>query len=90
MKRTHELIVLGIKVSNFALEVFDQFQRGKLHQEMLDSPFAVELTHLILLIGDLSIDVASQLKQELHQIHEFIFVLQELVETLFLSILLII
>lgn len=84
MKRSHELIVGVIEVSNLALEVLYQLQRWELHEEVLNAPFSVLFADLILAICHLSVDIAAQLQQKVYHTHELVLVLQKLIITPFL------
>ena len=84
MERSHELVVGVVEVSDLALEVLDQLQGGKLHEEVLDAPFPVLLADLILAVCHLSVDIAAQLQQKLNHAHELVLVLKKLIIAPFL------
>jgi hypothetical protein len=75
----HQLVVGVVEVPDLALEELDQLQGGKLHEEVLDSPFLILLADLVLSVGHLCVDVAAQLQQKLNYIHKLVLVLEKLV-----------
>lgn len=59
MQGSHELVVLRVEVAYFVFEETDQFQGGKSHDEVLNTPFLVEFTELVFAIDNLRVDVAA-------------------------------
>jgi hypothetical protein len=63
MKRSHELSVGGVEVSDFAAEISNQFEGRKFHDEVLEAPFFVLLRDLVFAVAYLSVNITAQFQQ---------------------------
>lgn len=86
----HEVGVAAVEVSDFEFEVFEDFERGKLHDEVGNAPLLVLLGHFVPAVCHLGVDVAPQFNQKIDNMNEFVLKLEKLFKSLLFGLVLVV